>query len=337
MRLLAALERQPLDRPPVWFMRQAGRYLPEYRQIRETHTFEESMTNPGIATEITLQPLRRFSLDAAIVFADIMTPLIGMGVGIEFQPGPKLDPMTVDGVADLDPLDPVTVGFVAETIQRVRSSLTPDVGVIGFAGGPITLLAYLLEGGASTIYPRFRAGLHHERIEEALMVLSMSTRLYLRAQVEAGADVVQLFDSWAGLLSLDEFQRLAVPAARHALAGVAVPTIYFVPGGSHLLEVMPEVGAVGYGVDWRLPLRIAWERLGTDRVIQGNLDPGVLMSSPSTVRAEVEKVLIDSEGRPGHIFNLGHGILPGTPIENVTAMVEAVTACSEVEMGRLVV
>ena len=329
MRLLAALDRQPLDRPPIWFMRQAGRYLPEYRELRTSHSFEEAMSTPEIAAEITLQPLRRFPLDAAIVFSDIMTPLMGMGVGIEFKPGPELAPMTVGQVADLDPLDVDTVGFVGETIERVRMAVASDVAVIGFAGGPVTLLTYLLEGGGSKQFPRFRAGLHEPRVEEALSVLATSTRLYLEAQIEAGADVVQLFDSWAGLLSESVFRRLAVPAARHILAGLSVPTIYFVPGGSHLLETLPEVGASGYGVDWRLPLDEAWRRIGEDRVIQGNLDPGVLLSSPPLVRAAVEQVLTEAAGRPGHIFNLGHGILPDTPLENVEAMVESVVVAGE--------
>ncbi len=329
MRLLAALDRQPLDRPPIWFMRQAGRYLPEYRDLRADHSFEEAMSTPEIAAEITLQPLRRFPLDAAIVFSDIMTPLMGMGVGIEFSPGPKLAPMTVDQVADLDPLDVATVGFVGETIARVKAAVAPGVAVIGFAGGPVTLLAYLLEGGGSKQFPRFRAGLHEPRIEEALFVLATSMRVYLESQVESGADAVQLFDSWAGLLSEDMFRHLAVPVARDTLMGLGAPALYFVPAGTHLLETLPEVGASGYGVDWRLRLDEAWRRIGEDRVIQGNLDPGVLLSSPPAVQTAVDRVLAAAAGRPGHIFNLGHGILPDTPLENVEAMVGSVIAAAE--------
>jgi uroporphyrinogen decarboxylase len=335
MRLVAALNRVPLDRPPIWFMRQAGRYLPEYRELRAGHSFEEAMSTPEVAAEITLQPLRRFPLDAAIVFSDIMTPLMGMGVGIEFDPGPKLSPLTLEQVAGLDPLQPGVVGFVAETIERVRSTVAHDVAVIGFAGGPVTLLAYLLEGGGSKHFPRFRAALNEPGVEEALSVLATSMRLYLESQIEAGADVVQLFDSWAGLLSESMFRRLALPAARQALTGLPAPTMYFVPGGSHLLETLPEVGAGGYGVDWRLPLDKAWRRLGEGRVIQGNLDPGALLSTPDVVRSAVERVLIEAGGRPGHIFNLGHGILPGTPVENVEAMVESViTGGQDLEMER---
>lgn len=324
MRLLAALHREPLDRPPIWFMRQAGRYLPEYRELRARHTFEESMTTPEIATELTLQPVRRFPLDAAIVFSDIMTPLMGMGVEVEFSPGPRLSPLTVDQVADLDPLEPAAVGFVADTIHRVRSETAPEVAVIGFCGGPVTLLAYLLEGSGSKDFPRFRAGLANPRIEEALSVLAASMRIYLSSQIDAGAHVVQLFDSWAGLLSRDVFTRLALPAARQTLAGLRCPTIYFAPAGSHLLETLHEVGATAYGVDWRLPLDEAWRRVGECEVIQGNLDPGVLLSTPSQVRGAVERVLTEARGRPGHVFNLGHGIMPGTPVENVEVMVETV-------------
>lgn len=329
MRLLAALNGEHLDRPPIWFMRQAGRYLPEYRELRADHSFEEAMSTPEIAAEITLQPVRRFPLDAAIVFSDIMTPLMGMGVGVEFAPGPKLRPLTVDQVADLDPLDPASVGFVAATIRQVRTEVSHDMAVIGFAGGPVTILAYLLEGGGSKDFPKFRAGLAHPRIEEALSVLATSMRLYLESQIDAGADVVQLFDSWAGLLSRDVFRRLAVAAARETLAGLRAPTIYFVPGGTHLLETVHEVGASAYGVDWRLPLDEAWRRLGEGRVIQGNLDPGILLTTPSVVRENVEGVLLEVGGRPGHVFNLGHGIMPGTPVENVEAMVETVVGAGD--------
>ncbi len=323
------MNREPLSRPPVWFMRQAGRYLPEYRELRADYSFEEAMSSPEIAAEITLQPLRRFPLDAAIVFSDIMTPLMGMGVGVEFKPGPKLSPMTLAQVTELDPLDPAAVEFVTQTIGLVRSDVASDVAVIGFAGGPVTLLAYLLEGGGSKHFPRFRAALNDPQVGDALSVLAASMRVYLEAQIAAGADVVQLFDSWAGLLSEAAFRRLAAPAARRALEGLSAPTLYFVPGGAHLLELLWEVGASGYGVDWRLRLDEAWRRLGEGRVIQGNLDPGILLSEPNAVRTAVGQILADARGRPGHVFNLGHGILPGTPVENVETMVEAVMAADQ--------
>jgi uroporphyrinogen decarboxylase len=326
MRLISALLREPLDRPPIWFMRQAGRYLPEYRELRSRFSFDEAMRTPAVAAEITLQPVRRFPLDAAIVFSDIMTPLTAMGVGIEFDPGPRLTPLSVDHVARLGELNADKVDFVGETITTVRAALDPEVTMIGFAGGPTTVLAYLLEGGGSQQFVNFRRALHSEAPAEALAVLARAMRSYLTAQIEAGADVVQLFDSWAGLLSRDQFERWAIPAARDALLGLSVPTIYFAPGAAHLLESFHQIGATAYGVDWRLPLGEAWRRLGERNSIQGNLDPSVLLCDPDQVRAATIRVLEGAGGRHGHVFNLGHGVLPDTPLASVVAMVDAVTS-----------
>ncbi|MEX2251773.1 MAG: uroporphyrinogen decarboxylase [Acidimicrobiia bacterium] len=324
MRLLRALRREPLDRPPIWFMRQAGRYLPEYRESRGRYSFDEAMRTSAVAAEITLQPVRRFPLDAAIVFSDIMTPLTAMGVRIEFDPGPRLTPLSVEDVARLGELDPSKVDFVAETIATVRASLDREVTTVGFAGGPATLLAYLLEGGGSQQFPSFRAALHSDAPAEALAVLARAMRCYLTAQIEAGAEVVQLFDTWAGLLSPDQFKRWALPAARQALGGLGVPTIYFAPGATHLLDLFHLIGATAYGVDWRLPLGEAWRRVGQSHPIQGNLDPTLLLCDPDTVRAGTIRVLEGAASRPGHIFNLGHGVLPDTPLVNVEAMVNTV-------------
>lgn len=326
MRMLAALRGEPLDRPPVWLMRQAGRYLPEYRELRSRHTFVESMRRPDLAAEITLQPLRRFPLDAAIVFADIMTPLGAMGVDVVFEPGPRLEPVAVDRVADLPEPDMTTLGHVAETISRVRANLDPEVAVIGFAGAPTTVLAYLVEGGGSQHFPLFRKTFHETDPADALSNLARATNGYLRSQVEAGADVVQLFDTWSGLLSPDQFQQWALPAAREALSGLGVPTIYFVPGAAHLLELLPGIGATAYGVDWRLPLVAAWQKIGLDHPIQGNLDPSLLLAGPEAARRATTHLLEQVRGRPGHVFNLGHGVLPGTPVESVAAVVETVRA-----------
>lgn len=324
MRLLQALRRRPLDRPPIWFMRQAGRYLPEYRKLRERFSFDEAMRTPDVAAEITVQPLRRFPLDAAIIFSDIMTPLTGMGVTLEFDPGPKLTARTAEEVARLGEFDASRVGFVAETVAAVRAAVDTDVSVIGFAGGPVTLLAYLLEGGGSQQFPAFRRAMHTDSAPEALAVLSRAMRRYLEMQVEAGANCVQLFDTWAGLLSVDRFEALALPAARDTLKGLNVPTVYFAPGATHLLESFQGIGATAYGVDWRLPLDEAWKRVGDGHVLQGNLDPSVLLADPETVRAATTRVLEEASSRPGHIFNLGHGILPATPVESVGAMVDTV-------------
>jgi uroporphyrinogen decarboxylase len=319
--LLQALNREPLDRPPVWFMRQAGRYLPEYRDLRSRFTFDEAMRTPKVAAEITMQPLRRFDLDAAIVFADIMTPLTAMGVEVEFAPGPRLEPLGLDEIARLDELDPSGVDFVAETIALVRASL--DRTMIGFCGGPATIMAYLLEGGGSRDHLAFRLAIKNEDPSEALTVLAKAMRTYLQTQIEAGAQVVQMFDSWAGLLSIEDFRRWAVPAARLALADLEVPTIYFAPKAAHLLESFSEVGATAYGVDGRLSLDQSWQLIG-DYPLQGNLDPGVLLGDCQTVHDKTIDVLEQAGSRPGHIFNLGHGIRPDTPVTNVETMVNAV-------------
>ena len=324
MRLLQALRREPLDRPPVWFMRQAGRYLPEYRALRDRYSFDEAMRDPRIAAEITLQPLRRFDLDAAIVFADIMTPLSAMEVAVEFAPGPRLTPLDLAEVARLRELDPTRVDFVAEAITAARASLDRTVAMIGFCGGPATLLAYLLEGGGSKDHLAFRHAMENDDPSEALSALARAMRIYLQAQIDAGAEVVQMFDSWAGLLSLEKFRRWAVPAARQALENLEVPTIYFAPGAAHLLQSFHEVGATAYGVDWRLPLDQAWQLIGGQFPLQGNLDPGLLLGNSEAVHDGTIRVLEEAGGHRGHIFNLGHGIRPETPLESVETMVNAV-------------
>jgi uroporphyrinogen decarboxylase len=324
MRLLQALRREPLDRPPIWFMRQAGRYLPEYRELRGKYTFDQAMRTPALAAAITMQPVRRFPLDAAIVFSDIMTPLGAMGVDIEFDPGPRLTPLSVAEVVRLGELDPARVDFVAETIAGVRAALGPDTTMIGFAGAPTTLLAYLLEGRGSQQFVSLRRAFHTDPPVEALALLARAMRNYLLVQIEAGAQVVQLFDTWVGLLSSDQVERWALPAARETLAGLGVPTIYFAPGATHLLDRLHRVGATAYGVDWRLQLGEAWRRVGYSHPLQGNLDPTLLLSTPDAVRSGSVRVLEEAANKPGHIFNLGHGILPETPLANVETMVRTV-------------
>lgn len=326
MRLLEALARRPLQRPPIWLMRQAGRYLPEYRELRSRYSFEEAVRTPEVAAEITLQPIRRFGMDAAVIFADIMTPLEGMGVQVRFDPGPKLAAHTAAQVAGLPELRLPAVDFVAGTIARVREALPPEVAVIGFAGAPVTLLAYLLEGGGSRDFLSLRSTVwtDPDTTAAALQTLAEAMSSYLRMQVEAGADVVQLFDTWAGLLPRSLVERLAVPAARTALDGLGVPTIYFAPGASHALDLLTGVGATGYGVDWRVPLDEAWRRIGTGVALQGNLDPSVLLTDAATVRRAAQEVLERAGGRPGHIFNLGHGVDKDTPPEHVQVLVETV-------------
>lgn len=323
--LVEAVSGRPTDRTPVWVMRQAGRYLPEYRALRREHDFQQAVSTPEVAAEITLQPIERFDMDGAVIFADIMTPLEAMGVEIEFAPGPRLRPHTLEEVANLSPLDTDRVGFVAETVRLVRAGVPDATAVIGFAGAPLTLLAYLVEGGGSKDFVSLRAALRRDPIAAtaALDNLAESMNRYLAMQVRAGADVVQLFDSWAGVLDRDIYAERAVPAARAALADLGAPRIYFAPHGPHTLELQSAVEADCYGVDWRLPLSEAWGRIGS-RSIQGNLDPAVLLTDPATIEREVGTVLESAAGRDGHVFNLGHGIDRHTPPENLAAMVDAV-------------
>lgn len=323
--LLRALALEEVPRPPVWIMRQAGRYLPEYRELREMHSFQEVVRDPELAAEVSLQPIRRFGMDGAVIFADIMTPLEAMGVEMTFDPGPRLSPMTLEEVANLPDLDPDDVAHVGETVRRVREEVPEETAVIGFAGAPVTLLAYLLEGGGSKDFMAMRAALRSspELATKALNKLARSMFSYLQVQVRSGADVVQIFDTWAGLCDRDTFSEMVVPAARKTLTGVGAPTIYFAPGAGHTLDLQDAVGASGYGIDWRTPIADAFDTL-LGNTIQGNLDPAVLRGDPDTVRREVGRLLGEVDGRPGHIVNLGHGIDRRTPIENVAAFVEAV-------------
>ena len=325
--LVDALRGMAVDRPPVWIMRQAGRHLPEYRSLRERHSFQECVTNPDLAAEITLQPIRRYGMDGAVIFADIMTPLEAMRVEVTFDPGPTLEALDLDQVTHLESLDPGDVGFVADTVSAVRSAVPAETAVIGFAGAPTTLLAYLTEGGGSKDFMALRGALRArpDAAAAALDHLARQMNRYLRLQVDAGADVVQLFDTWAGLLDRDTYAELAAPAARTALEGIAVPRIYFAPGAVHTLDLQPLVGADAYGVDWRLPIDEAWDILGS-RSVQGNIDPAVLLTDPQRVRAAVDALLHRTSGRPGHVVNLGHGIDRRTPVDHVHALVEAVRA-----------
>jgi uroporphyrinogen decarboxylase len=324
-RLLAALSGEPVSPPPVWVMRQAGRYLPEYREVRSRHGFQEVVNTPALAAEVTMQPIHRFDMDGAVIFADIMTPLEAMGVEMSFDPGPKLEPMALRDVATLPELDPDRVAHVGETVRLVKAEVPEHTAVIGFAGAPVTLLAYLLEGGGSKDFMALRAALRSDpgAAAEALSKLARAMNAYLGLQVGAGADVVQLFDTWAGLLDRTLYAHLAVPSSRESLDGLGVPTIYFAPGAGHTLDLQAGVGATGYGVDWRVPIEDVFVTL-PGRAIQGNLDPAVLRTDPETIRREVKDLLARVGGRPGHIVNLGHGIDRHTPPEHVSVLVEAV-------------
>ena len=321
--LLVALARRPLDHPPVWIMRQAGRHLPEYRELRERHSFQEAVSTPDVAAELTLQPVRRYGMDGAVIFADIMTPLEAMGVEMTFDPGPRLRPHTLAEVAALGEFDPNALAFVAETIGKVKAEVPASTAVIGFAGAPLTLLAYLIEGGGSKEFMGLRSTIAADpaTAREALSALARAMNAYLAHQINAGADAVQLFDTWSGTLDVANYQTFAASPARATLDGLAAPTIYFAPGAGHTLSMQAFIGSDGVGVDWRRPLTEAWDELG-NVAIQGNLDPAVLLTDPETIRAAVTE-LLESIDRPGHILNLGHGIDRNTPPSHVSAFVEA--------------
>lgn len=328
-RLLRALRHEPVDRTPVWFMRQAGRYLREYRELRGDRDILETCRVPELATEITLQPLRRMPLDAAIVFSDIMVPLAAIGVGVRVEPGvgPVVDD-PVRTVADLDrlrPLEPeADEPFLIETIRLLRKEL--DVPLVGFAGAPFTLASYLVEGGPSRDHARTKALMHGEPATWAALMGRLSTivRAHVRAQVEAGAQAIQLFDSWVGALDAEDYGRSVAPFVRPIFEDFDVPSIHFGVGTGHLLDAMRDVGGDAIGVDWRLPLDVAWELIGAERAIQGNLDPAVCASTWDATQRKAIDVLERARMRDGHVFNLGHGVLPSTPVEHLQRLVDLV-------------
>jgi uroporphyrinogen decarboxylase len=328
-RLLRALRRDPVDRTPVWFMRQAGRYLPEYRELRGERDVIEACRTPELAVEITLQPLRRMPLDAAIVFSDIMLPLAAIGVGVRIAPGtgPVVDePIRSAGdLPRLRPLEPeADEPYLLETIRLVRKEL--DLPVIGFAGAPFTLASYLVEGGPSRDHVRTKALMLGDPMTWAELMerLASIVRSHLLAQVEAGAQAVQVFDSWAGALDADDYERSVLPFVRPIFRDLGVPAIHFGVGTGHLLPLLREAGGEAVGVDWRVPLDEAWGRIGTDRAIQGNLDPAALTSSWEAVERKALDVLDRAAMRDGHVFNLGHGVLPSTPVEHLQRLVDLV-------------
>jgi uroporphyrinogen decarboxylase len=328
---LRACRREPVERTPLWIMRQAGRYLPEYRKVREAVDFLTLCRTPELAVQVTLQPIERFGLDAAILFSDIMTPLESLGVRLDFRPGPVVaEPLRDRGAVEAlqIPEEGEIAPFAVEAVRLLAAELEGRVPLIGFAGAPLTLAAYLVEGQGSKSFPRLRALLHGEPSTARLLLdrLAEMTIRYLRAQIQAGAKAVQLFDTWAGLLSEREYRRFALPPVRRimgALAGLGAERIYFAPEASAFLPALGEVQAEMQGVGWRSGLRQAREALGEGYALQGNLDPAVLLTRPEIVEAEVKRIL-EEAGPLGHVFNLGHGILPETPIENVEALVRAV-------------
>lgn len=333
-RMLAAARREPTDVTPIWFMRQAGRALPEYRKLRETHEILEMAKTPDMATEISLMPIRRLHVDAAVLYADIMLVLEGMGLPYYIEPdiGPIVpQPLrTEEDIARLRvvPAEEATP-YVFQTIRQIRDVVKDEIAIVGFGGGPFTLACYMIEGKPSRDFSTAkglmfaRPDLWHRLMETTTEVLVR----YLRAQVEAGADIIQLFDSWVGGLAPAHYERYVLPYSRRIfteLRALNVPSIHFGTGTASLLELMAQAGSDVISVDWRVPLDEAWKRIGDDKGIQGNLDPTILGADWEIVEAEADDVLRRAGNRPGHIFNLGHGVMPDTSPDQLARLVDFV-------------
>ena len=339
--LLRALRREPTDYTPIWLMRQAGRYLPEYNATRaRAGSFMKLCTDPALATEVTLQPLARFPLDAAILFSDILTVPDAMGLGLSFveDEGPRFaNPLTDEhAVATLTAPDPDSLRYVFDAVASIKRALAGALPLIGFAGSPFTLACYMIEGGGSADFVRVRRMLYArpDLLHRILSINADAVAGYLVEQVAHGADVLMVFDTWGGLLTSDAYDRFSLAYIRTVLervrqaSGIATPTIVYTKGGGQWLEKIAGTGCSAIGIDWTTDLGVARARVGARVALQGNLDPLVLLATPEAVRAEAASVLGAAGPEPGHVFNLGHGIVPSTPPENVAALVDFVHSTS---------
>ena len=337
--LTRACRREHVERTPVWFMRQAGRSLPEYRSIRKRHGLFEICRQPELCAEVTLQPVRAHGVDAAVLFADIMLPVLAMGIDVELVEG--VGPVVRDAVASLAdverlrvPAPEEAVPFVLETVRIVRGELDADRAVIGFAGGPFTVAGYLIEGKPTRDFVRTKTCMYDApEVWQALMgKLADSFAAYLAAQARTGADVVQLFDSWVGALSVEDYREFVAPYSARILAAVDVPTIHFGTGATHLLRDLKDVGGDVIGLDWRVPIETGWDLVGSGRGVQGNLEPALLLGPWERVEDAAGRILDAVAGRRGHVFNLGHGVLPATDPTDLRRLVELVHERSAVEV-----
>jgi len=336
-RFIRACLRRPVDRPPVWFLRQAGRYMAEYREVRKHHTLVEICKRPEIAAEVTITAAEKLGVDAAIIFADLLLPLEPMGLDFEFVAGEgpmvhqplrtveSIDRLRTDRASDLE--------YVARAIEKVAGHFGDQLGIIGFCGAPYTLASYMIEGGSSRNYIFTKQMMYSEttawqKLLDKLVVVLVA---YCKQQVDAGADVIQIFDSWVGSLSIEDYRDYVLPVTTRLVRAVqelGVPVIYFGVDTASLLPAMRETGADVIGLDWRTPLDGGWKSMGYSCAVQGNLDPITLFAPEPVLEMRVKQLLQQADGRPGHIFNLGHGIVPGTPVENVQAVVKMVKALS---------
>jgi uroporphyrinogen decarboxylase len=332
-RFVRACLRKPVDRTPVWFLRQAGRYMQEYRDVRKHHTLVEICKQPELAAEVTITAAEKLGVDAAIIFADLLLPLEPMGLDFEFQAGegPVVHrPLrTSENVKALRTDRAGDLAYVARAIEKVAAHFRDRLGIIGFCGAPYTLASYMIEGGGSRNYIHTKRMMYGNPIAWSSLLDKLVTVLteYCRLQVQAGADVIQIFDSWAGSLGLSDYCDYAFEASKRlvrAVQSMGVPVIYFGVETAGLLNQMAATGADVIGLDWRQPLDEGWRAVGYSHAVQGNLDPITLFAPPDVLDLRVKEILRAANGRPGHIFNLGHGIVPETPVENVQAVVKIV-------------
>ncbi|HKO97661.1 MAG TPA: uroporphyrinogen decarboxylase [Pyrinomonadaceae bacterium] len=334
---MRACRREAVPYTPIWLMRQAGRYMPEYREVRNRVGFLELCKTPSLAAEVTVTAAERLGVDAAIIFADILLILEPMGLDLEFtkSDGPVIhNPVRsareVDSLREVNDVD--ALDFVLEAIRQTRTALRPDLPLIGFSGAPFTLASYMVEGGSSKNYVHTKSMMYNDAgaWHEMMSLISRALVKYLNAQIEAGAQAVQLFDSWVGALNPEDYRNFVLPHTRNVIKAIKpdTPVIYFGTGTSTLLDLMRDAGANVIGLDWRVPLSEGWRRLGHDVAVMGNLDPVALFANQKELLRRTDAIIKQAEGRPGHIFNLGHGILPGTPVENVIAVVDYVHAIS---------
>jgi uroporphyrinogen decarboxylase len=332
---LRACRREPTDVTPIWLMRQAGRYMAEYREIRAKVGFLQLCKDPGLATEVTVTAAEILGVDAAILFADILLILEPLGLDLEFAKGegpvihnPVRTAADVDRIRPLESMEPLS--YVTDAVRSIRSALNPKTPLIGFAGAPFTLACYAIEGGGSRHYETAKAFMYRDAgAWDALMArLVDATALYLNAQADAGAQVLQLFDSWVGVLGPDDYRRFVQPHMRRLFGALrpGVPTIHFGTDTSTLLELQRDAGGDVIGLDWRVELGETWDRLGPGVAVQGNLDPVTLFGPVAEIERRAARILDQAAGRPGHIFNLGHGILQHTPVDNVKALIDFVHA-----------
>lgn len=336
---LRACRRQPVEHTPIWLMRQAGRYMAEYRAIREHHTFLDMVKTPEVAAEVTLQPINAFNLDAAIIFADILPPLEGMGLHLTYEKGegpvlhnPLRSPADIEALTQPDPRE--SVAYTIEAVRLVKRELDGRIPLIGFSGAPFTLASYAIEGGASRDYRRAKGLMHCEPQAWHLLMrkLTLLVSDYLLAQITAGADAVQIFDSWAGVLAPIDYADYVLPYVQQCITRVkqtsSVPVIYFGTDMNGLLPLLRQTGADVLGVDWRINLDEFWNQVGPEFAVQGNLDPATLFAPWPEIERRAADILRRAERRSGHIFNLGHGILTETPVEHVKQLVDYVHTAS---------